>query len=161
MLTRKNDMPLDFDLEKVLEQSRDNPVFYVQYAHARASSVLRHAAEEMGDIDLSPEALARAPATRLTDSAELGLIKLMASWPRLVESAAEAHEPHRVAFYLYDLAAAFHGLWNKGKDEASLRFLIAGDRDVTVARLAMVKALTVVIASGLGIFGVKPVEEMR
>ncbi|QEX17396.1 arginine--tRNA ligase [Hypericibacter terrae] len=161
MLTRKNDMPLDFDLEKVLEQSRDNPVFYVQYAHARASSVLRHAAEEMGDIDLSPPALAQAPATRLTDSAELGLIKLMASWPRLVESAAEAHEPHRVAFYLYDLAAAFHGLWNKGKDEASLRFLIAGDRDVTVARLAMVKALTVVIASGLGIFGVKPVEEMR
>jgi arginyl-tRNA synthetase len=161
MLTRKNDAPLDFDLEKVLEQSRDNPVFYVQYAHARASSVLRHAAEEMSDIDLSPSALAAAPVARLTDSAELGLIKLMASWPRLVESAAEAHEPHRVAFYLYDLAAAFHGLWNKGKDEASLRFLIAGDRDVTVARLAMVKALAVVIASGLGIFGVKPVEEMR
>jgi arginyl-tRNA synthetase len=161
MLTRKNDMPLDFDLEKVLEQSRDNPVFYVQYAHARARSVLRHAAEEMSDIDLSLEALAGAPVARLTDPAELGLIKLMASWPRLVESAAEAHEPHRVAFYLYDLAAAFHGLWNKGKDEASLRFLISGDRDVTVARLAMVKALTVVIASGLGIFGVKPVEEMR
>jgi len=161
MLTRKNDMPLDFDLEKVLEQSRDNPVFYVQYAHARASSVLRHAAEEMGDIDLSPGALAKAPATRLTDPAELGLIKLMASWPRLVESAAEAHEPHRVAFYLYDVAAAFHGLWNKGKDEASLRFLIPSDRDVTVARLAMIRALTFVIASGLGIFGVKPVEEMR
>jgi arginyl-tRNA synthetase len=161
MLTRKNDAPLDFDLEKVLEQSRDNPVFYVQYAHARASSVLRHAAEEMGDIDLSPQALGKAPVARLTDSAELGLIKLMAGWPRLVESAAEAHEPHRVAFYLYDLAAAFHGLWNKGKDEASLRFLIPGDRDVTAARLAMVKALAFVIASGLGIFGVKPVEEMR
>jgi arginyl-tRNA synthetase len=161
MLTRKNDAPLDFDLEKVLEQSRDNPVFYVQYAHARASSVLRHAAEEMGDIDLTPGALAKASAERLTDSAELGLIKLMAGWPRLVESAAEAHEPHRVAFYLYDVAAAFHGLWNKGKDEASLRFLIPGDRDVTVARLAMIRALTFVIASGLGIFGVKPVEEMR
>ena len=161
MLTRKNDATLDFDLEKVLEQSRDNPVFYVQYAHARASSVLRHAAEEMGDIDLSPQALAKAPVARLTDSAELGLIKLMAGWPRLVESAAEAHEPHRVAFYLYDLAAAFHGLWNKGTDEASLRFLIPGDREVTVARLAMVRALTFVIASGLGIFGVKPVEEMR
>jgi len=161
MLTRKNDAALDFDLEKVLEQSRDNPVFYVQYAHARASSVLRHAAEEMGDIDLSPRALAKAPVARLTDSAELGLIKLMAGWPRLVESAAEAHEPHRVAFYLYDLAAAFHGLWNKGKDEASLRFLIPGDRDVTVARLALVRALTFVIGSGLGIFGVKPVEEMR
>jgi arginyl-tRNA synthetase len=161
MLTRKNDAALDFDLEKVLEQSRDNPVFYVQYAHARASSVLRHAAEEMGDIDLSPRALAKAPVARLTDSAELGLIKLMAGWPRLVESAAEAHEPHRVAFYLYDLAAAFHGLWNKGKDEASLRFLIPGDRDATVARLALVRALTFVIGSGLGIFGVKPVEEMR
>jgi arginyl-tRNA synthetase len=161
MLTRKNDAPLDFDLEKVLEQSRDNPVFYVQYAHARACSVLRHAAEEMKDIDLSPAALAKAPVARLTDSGELGLIKLMAGWPRLVESAAEAHEPHRIAFYLYDLAAAFHGLWTKGKEEASLRFLAPGDKDLTSARLAMVRALAFVVASGLGIFGVKPVEEMR
>jgi arginyl-tRNA synthetase len=161
MLTRKNDAPLDFDLAKVLEQSRDNPVFYVQYAHARARSVLRHAAAELPDIALDPAQLAKAPVERLTDSGELGLIKLMAGWPRLIESAAEAHEPHRIAFYLYDLAAAFHGLWNKGRDEASLRFLVPEDRALTAARLAMVRAMAFVIASGLGIFGVKPVEEMR
>jgi arginyl-tRNA synthetase len=161
MLTRKNDAPLDFDLAKVLEQSRDNPVFYVQYAHARACSVLRHAAAELPDIALEPARLAKAPVERLTDSGELGLIKLMAGWPRLIESAAEAHEPHRIAFYLYDLAAAFHGLWNKGRDDASLRFLVPEDRALTAARLAMVRAMAFVIASGLGIFGVKPVEEMR
>src|SRR5690625_2337448 len=110
MLTRKPDAPLDFDLEKVLEQSKDNPVFYVQYAHARVCSVLRHAAEAFPDMDQSPQYLASAPLHRLTDSDEIGLIKLMASWPRLVESAAEAYEPHRIAFYLNDLAAAFHGL---------------------------------------------------
>jgi arginyl-tRNA synthetase len=161
MLTRKNDAPLDFDLAKVLEQSRDNPVFYVQYAHARAHSVLRHAAAELPEIALDPAALAKAPVERLTDSGELGLIKLMAGWPRLIESAAEAHEPHRIAFYLYDLAAAFHGLWNKGKDEASLRFLVPDDKALTAARLAMVRGMAFVVASGLGIFGVKPVEEMR
>lgn len=161
MLTRKNDAPLDFDLVKVLEQSRDNPVFYVQYAHARAHSVLRHAAAELPEISLDPAALAKAPVERLTDSGELGLIKLMAGWPRLIESAAEAHEPHRIAFYLYDLAAAFHGLWNKGKDDASLRFLVADDKALTAARLAMVQGMAIVVASGLAIFGVKPVEEMR
>jgi arginyl-tRNA synthetase len=161
MLTRKNDAPLDFDLTKVLEQSRDNPVFYVQYAHARAHSVLRHAAAELPEIALDPAALAKAPVERLTDSGELGLIRLMAGWPRMIESAAEAHEPHRIAFYLYDLAAAFHGLWNKGKDEASLRFLVPEDRPLTAARLAMVRGMAFVVASGLGIFGVKPVEEMR
>lgn len=161
MLTRKNDAPLDFDLVKVLEQSRDNPVFYVQYAHARAHSVLRHAAAEFPGIGLEPAALAEAPVQRLTDSGELGLIRLMAGWPRLIESAAEAHEPHRIAFYLYDLAAAFHGLWNKGKDEARLRFLVPSDTELTAARLAMVRAFAFVIAAGLGIFGVKPVEEMR
>jgi len=161
MLTRKNDAPLDFDLAKVIEQSRDNPVFYVQYAHARAHSVLRHAAAELPEIALDPAALAKAPVERLTDSGELGLIKLMAGWPRLIESAAEAHEPHRIAFYLYDLAAAFHGLWNKGKDEASLRFLVPDDKALTAARLAMVRGMAFVVASGLGIFGVKPVEEMR
>jgi arginyl-tRNA synthetase len=161
MLTRKNDAPLDFDLVKVQEQSRDNPVFYVQYAHARAHSVLRHAAAEFPGIGLDAESLAKAPVQRLTDSGELGLIRLMAGWPRLIESAAEAHEPHRIAFYLYDLAAAFHGLWNKGKDEASLRFLMPDDTELTAARLAMVRAFAFVIAAGLGIFGVKPVEEMR
>ncbi len=161
MLTRKNDAPLDFDLVKVQEQSRDNPVFYVQYAHARAHSVLRHAAAEFPGIGLDAESLAKAHVQRLTDSGELGLIRLMAGWPRLIESAAEAHEPHRIAFYLYDLAAAFHGLWNKGKDEASLRFLMPDDPGLTAARLAMVRAFAFVIAAGLGIFGVKPVEEMR
>jgi arginyl-tRNA synthetase len=161
MLTRKNDAPLDFDLAKVIEQSRENPVFYVQYAHARARSVMRHAKDEMPDVDATPDALARASLDRLGDPAELALVKQLAAWPRLVESAAEAHEPHRVAFYLYDVAGAFHGLWNKGKDEASLRFLVAGDAALTAARLALVQATATVIASGLEIMGVEPVEEMR
>ncbi len=161
MLTRKNDAHLDFDLEKVLEQSRDNPVFYVQYAHARSHSVKRMAADMFPDLDLSPESLAQADLSRLTDASELALIKMMAGWPRQIESAAEAHEPHRVAFYLYDLAGAFHGLWNKGKDDTSLRFLVAEDRELSRARLAMVAGMATVIASGLDVFGVEPVEEMR
>jgi len=126
MLTRRNDQTLEFDFAKVTEQSKDNMVWYVQYAHARAHSVLRHAAEALGAATIRPAALAVAPIGLLTDPAELALIRLLASWPRMVESAAEAHEPHRVAFYLYDVAAGFHGLWNKGKDDASLRFIIAG-----------------------------------
>ncbi|MHA1599532.1 MAG: arginine--tRNA ligase [Alphaproteobacteria bacterium] len=161
MLTRKNDASLDFDLTKVMEQSRDNPVFYVQYAHARARSVLRLAAAELPDLDQAPAALATVPLGCLTDSDELGLIKHLSLWPRLLEGAAEAYEPHRVAFYLHDLAAGFHGLWNKGKDEARLRFLVADDAEVTAARLALVQGCALVIASGLGIFGVEPVEEMR
>jgi arginyl-tRNA synthetase len=161
MLTRKNDAHLDFDLDKVTEQSRDNPVFYVQYAHARCHSVMRHAALLWPDWVAIVERPDSAILGRLTDPAELGLIRLLAGWPRLLESAAEAHEPHRVAFYLYDLAAGFHGLWNKGKDEAHLRFLIEDDREVSLARLALLKAMTSVVASGLAIFGVQPVEEMR
>ena len=161
MLTRRNDQPLDFDFAKITEQSRDNPVFYVQYAHARASSVLRHAAAEFYTIDVAPAALAAAPLGRLADPSELALIRLLAGWPRLVESAAEAHEPHRIAFYLGDVAAGFHGLWNKGKEAASLRFLVADDPALTTARLALVQAVAFVIASGLRIFGVEPVEEMR
>jgi len=161
MLTRKNDATLDFDLVEVMEQSRDNPVFYVQYCHARCCSVLRHAESEMPAVSLDPVALAGAPLNRLTDSGELDLIKLLAEWPRLLESAADAHEPHRVAFYLYDLAGAFHGLWTKGKDNAELRFLLPDDPAMTAARLALVQATAFVIASGLEIFGVQPVEEMR
>ncbi len=161
MLTRKNDAPLEFDLAKVMEQSRDNPVFYVQYAHARCRSVLRHAAEGFPGIAQDPGALARAPLARLTDSEELGLMRRLALWPRLLEGAAEAYEPHRVAFYLYDLAAAFHSLWTKGKDETQLRFLREDDPDLTAARLALVRAVALVIASGLEVFGVEPVEEMR
>jgi arginyl-tRNA synthetase len=161
MLTRKNDAPLDFDLVKVTEHSRDNPVFYVQYAHARCCSVLRHARAEFPDLDLEALALARARLDRLTGEDELGLIKLMAGWPRVVEGAAEAHEPHRLAFYLSDLAATFHALWAKGTEDASLRFLIHDDADLTVARIALVKAVAVVVASGLKVFGVEPVQELR
>ncbi|MFQ5984454.1 MAG: DALR anticodon-binding domain-containing protein, partial [Alphaproteobacteria bacterium] len=121
----------------------------------------RHAASAFPDLDLSPAALARADLGRLTDADELDLIKTLAYWPRLVEGAAEAHEPHRLAFYLYDLAAAFHALWTKGKEEARLRFVVADDRALTLARLALVRAVGLVIASGLAIFGVTPAKEMR
>jgi arginyl-tRNA synthetase len=161
LLTRKNDQALDFDFAKVKEQSKDNPVFYVQYAHARSRSVLRHAAAELTDLDLTPAALAAVPLDCLSDPAELALIRILGSWPRLVESAAEAHEPHRVAFYLGEVAAGFHGLWNKGKDDASLRFLQADDMAATRARLALVQAVVFVIASGLAVLGVEPAEEMR
>lgn len=160
MLTRKNDAPLDFDFAKVMEQSRDNPVFYVQYAHARIHSVLRNAAEA-GGYDLSDATLATANLSRLADEAELSLVRLMATFPRQVEQAALAHEPHRIAFYLDDLAAAFHALWNKGKDDSSLRFIQQEDRDGTLARLALIRATAHVIAAGLGILGVEPIEEMR
>jgi arginyl-tRNA synthetase len=161
MLTRRNDQPLDFDFAKVVEQSKDNPVFYVQYAHARARSVLRHAAEHFSAEALSPESLSQARLARLTDPAELALIRHLASWPRLVENAAETHEPHRIAFYLQDLAALFHGLWNKGKDDASLRFILSDAPELTLARLALVRSVAFVVASGLSVFGVQPVEEMR
>ena len=161
MLTRKNDASLEFDLAKVLEQSRDNPVFYVQYAHARCRSVLRHAEQAFSEVSQDPGALAAGPLTRLTDPDELGLIRQMALWPRLLEGAAEAHEPHRVAFYLYDLAAAFHAFWTKGKGQASLRFLLEDQPELTAARLALVQAIAQVIASGLAVMGVEPVEEMR
>ena len=161
MLTRKNDAPLDFDFAKVMEQSRDNPVFYVQYAHARIHSVLRNAADPEVGLDVSDATLSNADLAGLTDEAELGLIKLMASFPRAVEQAALAHEPHRIAFYLYDLASAFHALWNKGKDDPKLRFILSEDRGVTMARLALIRATGYVIAAGLGILGVEPAEEMR
>jgi arginyl-tRNA synthetase len=160
MLTRKNDQTLAFDFAKVTEQSKDNPVFYVQYAHARAASVMRHAAEQLPAERLLDAALAAAPLDRLADPFELALIRLLASWPRTVESAAEAHEPHRIAFFLQEVAAQFHLLWTKGKDEATLRFLIAADPELTCARLALVRAVALVIASGLAVFGVEPVEEM-
>jgi arginyl-tRNA synthetase len=160
MLTRKNDQALDFDFAKVTEQSKDNPVFYVQYAHARAASVMRHAAEEFPGDDLSDGALTGAELGRLSDPSELALIRLLASWPRIVEGAAEAHEPHRIAFYLQEVAAQFHVLWNKGKDEATLRFILASDPQLTRARLALVRGVAIVIASGLAVFGVEPVQEM-
>jgi arginyl-tRNA synthetase len=160
MLTRRNDQTLDFDFAKVTEQSKDNPVFYVQYAHARACSVMRHAAEEFVPEVLSDAALAGARLELLSDPGELALIRQLASWPRIVECAAEAHEPHRVAFYLQEVAAQFHLLWTKGRDEAQLRFIIAGDPDLTRARLALVRGVAIVVASGLAVFGVTPAEEM-
>ncbi len=159
MLTRSNDAPLDFDLTKVTEQSRDNPVFYVQYAHARCHSVARMARDAF--TELEDENQSDAELCRLGHEAEMALIKLMAQWPRIVESAAQAHEPHRIAYYLYDLAAAFHGLWTKGKEETELRFIVENDVDLTRARLAMVRGVRTVIASGLQIMGVVPVEELR
>ncbi len=152
MLTRKNDAPLDFDFDKAVEQSKDNPVFYVQYAHARIRSVMRKA-EEM-HLDWSDNA-------KLEDEAELAVAKKLAEWPRLVEIAARNHEPHRVAFYLYELASEFHALWNKGNDKPELRFLHEGDPQATAAKIALPRSVAVVISNGLGILGVTPVEEMR
>lgn len=162
MLTRKNDAPLDFDFSKVTEQSKDNPVFYVQYAHARICSVLRNRAPEMyPDMDTSDASIAGADLGLLSDDAEIALIKQCCTFPRMVEAAAEAHEPHRIAFFLYDLASEFHSLWNKGNEQANLRFVVDDGDAVTKARLAMIRAVAVVIANGLAILGVKPVEEMR
>ncbi len=160
MLTRKNEAPLDFDFAKVMEQSRDNPVFYVQYAHARIKSVLRNAAEA-GFGALSDEALSEAELTLLADADELGVTRLLASFPRQVEQAALAHEPHRIAFALHDIASAFHGLWNKGKDDASLRFILPENQSLTLAKLALIRAVAYVLESGLAILGVAPAEEMR
>ena len=156
MLTRKNDAPLDFDLDKVLEQSKDNPVFYVQYAHARVQSVLRKA-----EVPVDDAVLAAADRTGLTHPAELALARKVAEWPRLVEIAARGHEPHKIAFYLYELAGDFHGLWNRGNDDASLRFLQDGDTATTQAKIALIRAVAVVISAGLGILGVTPADEMR
>jgi arginyl-tRNA synthetase len=157
MLTRKNDAPFDFDLAKATDQSRDNPVWYVQYGHARTRSVLRQASA----AGIAVEGLDSASLDRLGDAGELALIRLIAQWPRQVEAAAAAHEPHRIAFYLYDLAAAFHAHWNRGREEPSLRFVVDGDGDLTRARLALVQGIGFVIGSGLKVFGVTPVEEMR
>lgn len=161
MLTRRNDQTLEFDFKKVTEQSRENPVFYVQYAHARCHSVLRHAAEALEGMDVSCAGLAPVVLDRLTDPAELGLMKLLLEWPRTVEGAAEAHEPHRIAFYLGEVATGFHSLWNKGKEDTTLRFLVDDDRELTMARLALVRATQTVMASGLSVIGVEPVEELR
>jgi arginyl-tRNA synthetase len=161
MLTRKNDAPLDFDFVKVTEQSKDNPVFYVQYAHARAQSVLRIARDEAGLARAFSEEPALDQLGQLNTRAELETIRLLANWPRVVEGAAVACEPHRIAFYLQELAASFHGLWNLGNAEADLRFIQKEDVDLTAARLALVRAVAVVIASGLMVLGVEPLDELR
>jgi arginyl-tRNA synthetase len=166
MLYRKNDAALDFDLARVIEQSRDNPVFYVQYGHARGQSILRNARGVVADLPSEPAAaraflLAGAPLERLEDSGELALMRRLAVYPRLVEAAAIAHEPHRIAFYLYDLASDFHAQWNRGNDASYLRFIIQNDPQMTMARLALVEGVVTVLASGLRLLGVKAPEEMR
>jgi len=165
MLYRKNDAPLDFDLAKVIEQSKDNPVFYVQYGHARGHSVFRNAAEALPDLPVENAArtayLSQAELARLDDPGELSLMRKLALYPRLVEAAALAHEPHRVAFYLYELASEFHGQWTRGTGAPHLRFIIQHDPQLTVARLALVQGLVTVLASGLALLGVEAPNEMR
>lgn len=161
MLFRKNDATLEFDLSRVIEQSKDNPVFYVQYAHARGCSVLRQARAAFPEEDFEAAALVDAPLEALDDPGERALMRLIAQFPRQIEAAAAAHEPHRVAFYLHELASALHSHWNRGKDQPQLRFVNEEKRDLTRARVAMVFSLTRVLASGLAILGVSAPEEMR
>jgi arginyl-tRNA synthetase len=165
MLYRKNDAVLDFDLAKVIEQSRENPVFYVQYGHARGHSVFRNAREEVPELPQDGAAraafLGAGAVELLDDAAELALMKKIAAWPRLIEAAAGSHEPHRVAFYLYELASEFHAQWTRGKDSPHLRFIIQSNPSLTVARLALVQGVVTVLASGLALLGVGAPEEMR
>jgi arginyl-tRNA synthetase len=161
MLMRKNDAPLDFDLAKVIEQSQDNPVFYVQYAHARGRSVLRQGRAVFSDLDLSPQALAAADLSLLKDDSERGLMRLIAQFPRAVDQAAAAREPHRIAFYAHDLSTAFHAHWNKGNDQRHLRFVNEINRELTHARMALATSVTSVLAAALAILGVQAPEEMR
>jgi arginyl-tRNA synthetase len=165
MLYRKNDAVLDFDLAKVIEASRENPVFYVQYGHARGESIFRNARVEMPELPAASkdraEFLKNAPFNRLSDSGELSILRRLALYPRMVEAAALAHEPHRVAFYLYELASEFHAHWTRGKDLPNLRFIIQDDPETTKARLALVQGIVTVLASGLALLGVEAPEEMR
>jgi arginyl-tRNA synthetase len=165
MLFRKNDAVLDFDLAKVLEQSKDNPVFYVQYGHARGHSIFKNAREVIPDLPHEDGAraafLGDAAVERLTDPAELSLLRQLAQYPRLIDAAAAAHEPHRIAFYLYDLASEFHALWTRGRDLPYLRFIINNDAEITKARLALVQGVVSVLASGLAVLGVHAPDEMR
>jgi arginyl-tRNA synthetase len=161
MLTRKNDAPLDFDFQKVTEQSRENPVWYVQYAHARIGSAFARAGEEIGPSVLENlDILDDETLELLKDETELRLLQLMAGWPRAVEMAAHNREPHRLAFYLYDIAAEFHSYYNKGKDQPQLRFILPNQVHLTRARLALLQMIRYALASGLHILGVRPVHEM-
>jgi arginyl-tRNA synthetase len=165
MLFRKNDAVLDFDLAKVIEQSKDNAVFYVQYGHARGHSIFKNAREEIAALPEDEGArlafLQKAEIEKLSDPLELSLIRQLAIYPRIVEAAALAHEPHRIAFYLYDLASEFHALWTRGRDMPYLRFIIQNDAVITTARLALVQGVVSVLASGLAVLGVYAPDEMR
>ncbi len=160
MLTRKSDSQLDFDFAKVVEQSKDNPVFYVQYANARISSALTKAKDINHNVAETSLLCQAKTVERLVRAEELALVKLMAMWPRVVEQAADSHEPHRIAFYLHELASGLHGLWNAGNDDPSLRFALADNPDLTLARSALISAVRQLLHNGLGIMGVDPIEEM-
>jgi arginyl-tRNA synthetase len=161
MLYRKNDAPLDFDFAKVTEQSKDNPVFYVQYAHARCHSVFRQAARDMPDLEQGAAAWKKANVGLLTDEGEATLIRKLAEYPRILDAAAKSHEPHRLAFYLFELASFLHSQWNRGRDFPDLRFINQENAELTSARLALVYAVSNIIASGLGIIGADAPQEMR
>jgi arginyl-tRNA synthetase len=161
MLYRKSSEPLDFDFAKVTEQSKDNPVFYVQYAHARCMSVFRQAGEAFPDVDFATVDLAGAIEGNISDSNELQLVAKLAEYPRIIEAAALSQEPHRIAFYLYDLASAFHAHWNKGKESPELRFVNDKNGELTIARLGLVRAVASVLKSGLSITGTAAPNEMR
>jgi arginyl-tRNA synthetase len=164
MLFRKNDAVLEFDLARVIEQSRDNPVFYVQYGYARGQSVFRNARAAFPDLPAhatDPDQLAELDLAQLSAPAELGLMRQIALYPRVVEAAALAHEPHRIAFYLFDLASEFHALWTLGTASPHLRFIIHNDRQITLARLALIQGVVTVLASGLALLGVEAPDEMR
>jgi len=160
LLYRRNEQAMDFDFALVKEQTRDNPVFYVQYAHARTCSVFRTAENELPALDLSDVELRKAPFELLVSPADIELIKAVAQWPRTVAAAALAHEPHRIAFYLYELSAAFHAFWAKGKDDRALRFVNPEDLKLTVARLALVGAVRQVLVNGLTVLGVSAPDEL-
>jgi arginyl-tRNA synthetase len=161
MIYRKNSEPLDFDFAKVTEHSKDNPVFYVQYAHARCESIYRQAHEVYPELDLANLPFDDKIASLIDDPAELQLVAKLAEYPRIIEAAAVSQEPHRVAYYLYDLAGVFHGHWNKGKENVGLRFINDKNRELTVARLGLVRAVASVLKSGLGITGTAAPDEMR
>jgi arginyl-tRNA synthetase len=152
---------LDFDFAKVMEKSMDNPIWYIQYAHARAHSVMRNVAETLPELNLSGKSLLEMQLVLLNDEAELAVLKRMSHYPRVIESSAQAYEPHRIAFYLYEFASEFHRLWNRGKELPQLRFIVESDRELTKARMGLVAAVAQVIASGLSILGVQPISEMR
>jgi arginyl-tRNA synthetase len=160
LLFRRNDAPLDFDFALVKEQTRDNPVFYVQYAHARTASVFRNAIRDLPDLDLSPEALRRADLSLISTPEELELVRMLGAWPRQVAAAARAHEPHRLAFFLHELAASFHAFWAKGKENPGLRFVNQQEPTLTLARLALVESVRQVIANGLSLLGVSAPQEL-
>ena len=160
MLFRKADAPLDFDFQKVTEQSKDNPIFYVQYAHARTASVRRQAGEQIAALSLAPEELADADLTLLSDEGERSLVQGLADWPRTLEAAARSREPHRVAFFLYELASGFHAHWNRGTDLPQLRFIRPENIELSRARLALVTAVQTVLKSGLQVLGVEAPDEM-